>query len=160
MEVGSCIKEEGERSGLSRGCERRGWMALVRRFVRGSEGGRRVMVDVDADERWPGGPLEEGREYWPARLERRLLDFECVVKAVGVGEPRPSAAVAKEAAVLTLSVDWLRLWWILRSMSRRVSGVSGVGGGCMSSRAGPISIVVAVGPLAVDTEATESASES
>ena len=63
------------------------------------------MLDVDMDGRWREGSLEEGREKRPARLERRLLVLEIVVKVVGVGERRPSAAVANEAMVLTLSVD-------------------------------------------------------
>lgn len=91
------------------------------------------MLEVDMDERWREGSLEEGRQKWLARLERRLLDFERVVGVAGVGERWRSAAVAKEAMVLTLSVDCLRLWAILRSISRRFSGVSGVGGGFNSS---------------------------
>lgn len=51
----------------------------MRWLVRGSDGGRRAMLDVDIDERWRDGSLEEGREKWLARLERRLLDFERVV---------------------------------------------------------------------------------
>ena len=118
------------------------------------------MLEVDIEERWREGSFEEGREKWLARLERRLLDLERVVEFVGVGERWRSAAVAKEAMVLTLSVDCLRLWAILRSISRRFSGVSGVGGGFSSSSYGSISVVVALGPLAVDTEEMDSPSES
>ena len=119
------------------------------------------MLDIDMEERWREGSLEEGREKWLARLERRLLDLERVVEfIVGVGERWRSAAVAKEAMVLTLSVDCLRLWAILRSISRRFSGVSGVGGGFSSSSYGSISVVVALGPLAVETEEMDSPSES
>jgi hypothetical protein len=136
----------------------------------GSEGVRRVvlvlvllivLVLVDGRGRMEGS-VEEGREKLPARLERRLLGFE-MAPPKGLGEPRPccSAAVAKEAEVLMLSVDWLRLWAILRSISRRVSGVSGVAGGIMSSCwDGWISLIVAVGPLAVDTEEIDSVSQS
>ena len=92
------------------------------------------MEEVDIEGRWREGSLEEGREKWLARLERRLLGLEKRVEvAVGVGEKWRSAAVAKEATVLTLSVECLRLWAILRSISRRFSGVSGVGGGFSSS---------------------------
>lgn len=115
---------------------------LLRRVEGGSEGGRRVLlvlllalVLVLGDGRGRlEGSVEEGREKWPARLERRLLGFETAAPK-GLGEARPccSAAVAKDAEVLMLSVDWLRLWAILRSISRRVSGVSGVAGGSMSS---------------------------
>ena len=37
------------------------------------------MLDVDIDERWREGSVDEGREKWLARLERRLLGLERVV---------------------------------------------------------------------------------
>lgn len=63
--------------------------------------------------------------------------------------------MANDATVLTLSADIVRLCWSLRSISRSVSGVSGVGGGNLK-KSGPFSLLclegVATGPRAVDTE--------